>query len=304
MTALLDRPRAATGRPRPRGDGRAAVALLAPAVVLLVAFTYLPAGLSLVASLFDVPLTGRQDWEFVGPDNYLSAVRDPEVHRATLNTLLYCALTIVPSLVIGLGLALLTAGLTRGRSWMSAILFLPFTANLVAMAVVFSWIFAYRGGFANQVLSLVGVGPINFLGDGVTALPTVALVGLWRAASFCMILFLAGLTAIPGVVHEAAAVDGLRGLRKLRLVTLPLLRPTLVLAVVVSTLQAVQVFDTIRVMTDGGPLGASETLLTLTWRTGFEYFRLGPAAALSFLLLVVLLVLGWTRRAAVVRGGE
>jgi multiple sugar transport system permease protein len=301
-------PETTTPRPAPPAskrrptDVRAAALLLAPALVLLALFTYLPAVLSLVASLFDVPLSGH-GWHWVGIGNYESVVDDHEVRRALVNTLVYCLFAIVPSIVVGLGLALLANAVSRGKAAVSTILFLPLTANLVAMAVVFKWLFAFRGGFANQVFGLVGFGPVNFLGDGHWALPTVAAVGVWRAASFCMVLFLAGLTAIPTAIDEAAATDGLRGWAKLRHVTLPMLRPTLVLATVVATLQAVQVFDTIQVMTQGGPLGQTETLLTITWQIGFEYFKVGKAAALSFLLLVFLLIVGWLRRAAVLKEG-
>lgn len=299
-TTALDADRRSVRTRLPR-DTRAALLMLTPALIALLAFTYVPGVLSAVASTFDVPLSAQQDWRFVGLDNYRSVISDPAVRQATWNTILYAAFTIVPSLAIGLGLALMADAVRRGRDVWSAILFLPLTANLVAMAVVFSWIFAFRGGFANQVLSLVGVGPVNFLGDGSTALPTVAAVGVWRAASFAMVLYLAGLTSVPTAVHEAAATDGLRGLRKVRLVLLPMLRPTTVLATVITTLQAVQVFDLVEVMTAGGPLGQTETLLTVTWRIGFRSFQLGRASALSFILLLLLLVIGWLQRRALLK---
>jgi multiple sugar transport system permease protein len=288
---------------RVRGDGRAALGMAGPAIAVLLVFTYLPALLSFVASLFHVPLSA-EGWTWAGLDNYRDVVGDPEVRRATWNTLLYALMTIVPSLAIGLGLALLVTRLRKAGTTVSTILFLPLTANLVAMGVVFHWIFALRGGFANEMLGLVGMKPINFLGDGRFALPTVAAVGIWRAASFCMVLFLAGLTSIPEVIHETAATDGLTGWRKLRLVILPMLRPTIVLAAVMTTLQAVQVFESVRVMTGGGPLGQTETILTTTWRVGFEFFELGKSSALSFLLLLALLALGISRRRTVMQGGH
>jgi multiple sugar transport system permease protein len=296
----------ATGKVRARrahGDGRAAAAMAGPAIAVLLVFTYLPAVLSFVASLFHVPLSA-DGWSWAGLSNYRDVVGDPEVRRATWNTLLYALMTIAPSLAIGLGLALLVTRLRKAGTVVSTILFLPLTANLVAMAVVFHWIFALRGGFANELLGLVGVQPVNFLGDGRFALPTIAAVGVWRAASFCMVLFLAGLTSIPEVIHETAATDGLTGWRKLRLVILPMLRPTIVLATVLTTLQAVQVFESVRVMTDGGPLGQTETILTVTWRIGFEFFELGKSSALSFLLLLVLLAVGISRRRSVMQGGH
>ena len=274
-----------------------------PAIVLLVGFTYLPALLSFVASLFKVPLSGN-GWTWTGLGNYRSVVDDPDVRSAAKNTVVYALMTIIPSLVIGFGLAALVTSLRRAGTIVSTILFLPLTANLVAMAVVFRYIFAFRGGFANEMLSVVGVQPLNFLGDGRYALPAVAAVGVWRAASFCMVLFLAGLTSIPEIIHETAATDGLRGWRKLRLVILPMLRPTIVLAAVLTTIQAVQVFDSVRVMTDGRPLGQTETILTVTWRIGFGFFELGKSSALSFLLLLFLLIVGVSRRRSVMQGGH
>ncbi|MCP9276561.1 carbohydrate ABC transporter permease [Mycolicibacterium arenosum] len=282
---------------------RAALVLIAPAVVLTLLVEYVPTALSLFASFFQIPLSG-DEWTFVGLGNFQAIVVDSDVQQAVWNTFLYCAITILPSLVLGLGGALLINSLSRGRGWVSAVLFLPLTANLVAMAVVFEWIFALNGGFANAALGLVGVSPVNFLGDATTALPTVASVGVWRSASFCMVLFLAGLTTIPAAIHEAAAMDGVRGWAKLRDVTLPMLRTTTVVAVVLTTVQTVQTFETVQVMTDGGPLGETESVLSLTWRIGFGYFQLGAASALSFLLLLFLLALGLYRRRAILRGAS
>lgn len=289
-------------RPRGRLNDRTVGLLLAsPAIALLLTLTVLPAMLSFIGSFYRIPLSGH-DWKFLGFGNYRYIVRDHAVRQAARNTLIYCLMTIIPSMAIGLGLALLTESLGRSRRLVRTLLFLPLTANLVAMAVTFRWIFATDGGFANQLLAMVGMGRVNFLGDSRTALATVAALGIWRQASFCMILFSAGLTTIPGSVHEAARSDGVRGLTKLRLVVLPLLRPTVVFATVISTLSAVQVFDTVNVMTGGGPLGASETVLTVAWRTGFQFFELGRSAALSFLLLTALLVVGIARARSIDRG--
>ncbi|MGW1680967.1 carbohydrate ABC transporter permease [Saccharopolyspora sp. NPDC002376] len=285
-------------------DGRTAAALTTPALVLIGLFVLLPGGLALVGSLFEISLESGVVWTWVGWENFADIITDPDVLQALQNTVVYCGLTIVPSLVIGLALALLNESLTRGRTLVRTLLFLPFTANLVAMAVVFRWIFALRGGFANQILAVLGIAPINYLGDDRYAMLTVAAVGVWRGAALTMVLFLSGLTSIPTAVHEAAAADGVTGWTKLRLVTLPLLKPIMLFATVMTVLHAVQVFDTINVMTEGGPLGATETALTMTWRLGFTYFELGKAAALSVLLLVVLVTVGVLGRRTLVGGGR
>lgn len=302
MTAVLERTRAPAPVRGRRGTGLLAAVLLTPALVLTALFVVLPGLLAFVGSLFRIDLTTGNEWTWVGLENFGLVLGDPAVQQSLVNTLVYCLLTIVPSLAIGLALALLTSSLTRGRTTLQTLLFLPFTANLVAMAVVFRYIFDFRGGFANQLLGLVGLAPVNFLGDTATALPTVAAVGVWRGAALAMIMFLAGLTSIPTAVHEACAADGITGSTKLRLVILPLLRPITVFVTVLTVLQSVQVFDTINVMTGGGPLGATETALTMTWRLGFTYYDLGQGAALSTLLLIVLVGVGVLRRSALSGG--
>ncbi|MCJ0902440.1 carbohydrate ABC transporter permease [Rhodococcus sp. ARC_M6] len=268
---------------------------LAPAGVAIAIFVIIPAVLSLVASFFSVPLAGGS-WRFVGFANFSRVAGDPIVQKALVNTLLYCAMTIVPSLAIGLLLALVATSVSRGRPLIRTALFLPLTANLVAMAVVFRWIFAYHGGFVNEALGFVGITPVNWLGDTNTSLLTVALVGIWRSASFSMMIFTAGLATIPATVNEAARAEGIRGLPKLFRLTLPMMKPTVVFASVLAILGSVQAFDTIHVMTEGGPLYSSETVLTETYKLGFSYFDLGSASALSFLLLVVLVGIGIAQR--------
>lgn len=304
MTAVLEKPASAAPVRTGRGSGLLAAGLLAPALVLIALFVVLPGLLAFVGSLFRIDLTAGNEWTWVGFENFALVLGDPAVRQSLVNTLVYCVLTIVPSIALGLALALLAGSLTRGRTTLQTLLFLPFTANLVAMAVVFRYIFEFRGGFANQLIGLAGIGPINYLGDTATALPTVAAVGVWRGAALAMIMFLAGLTSISTAVHEACAADGITGFTKLRLVILPLLRPITVFVTVLTVLQSVQVFDTINVMTGGGPLGATETALTMTWRLGFTFFDLGQGAALSTLLLIVLVGVGVLRRSALSGGSR
>ncbi|GAA1810006.1 MULTISPECIES: carbohydrate ABC transporter permease [Nesterenkonia] len=280
-----------------KGQGRRhGLLLAAPALVLIFLFMFVPALISLTASFFDVSLSRGIRLEWVGLDNYRFLFEDRDVLLSLRNTLVYSLLTIIPSLIIGLGLAILASSLGRGRRCVQVLLFLPFAANLVAMAVVFRWIFALHGGFANELLGVIGVAPINFLGEEQYSLLTVAFVGIWRNTSLALIIFLSGLTSIPTAIHEACAADGLRGWHKLTSVTLPLLRPFTVFVVVMLILQAAQVFDTIHVMTGGGPLSSSETVLTMVYRLGMQQLKFGEAAALSTLLLITLIAIGIFRR--------
>lgn len=277
--------------------------LLFPALAILTVFVLIPVVLSFVASLFEIPLTGLE-WRFVGLDNYREAFGDEEIRRSLLNTFLYGLMTIVPSIALGLALALLVDSFTRGRTILRTLLFLPVTSSLVAMAIVFQWIFGVRGGFINALLDLAGLRPINFLGNASTALPVVAAVGIWRYAAYNMVIYLAGLTAIPTSIREAVELDGIHGFARIRHIIWPLLAPSTVFVTVITVIQSIQVFETVSVMTAGGPLGATETLLFSIWREGFAFFRLGYAAALSSMLLLLVVIAGLLRRRRVAAGNR
>lgn len=296
-------PRQRSPRRRLRGERLMPTFLLLPAGIAMALFVVVPTLLSLVASFFQVPLAGGS-WQFVGFANFERIATDPAVQRSIINTIVYSVLTIIPSLCIGLALALLAESVSRGRAFVRTALFLPMTANLVAMAVVFRWLFAYQGGFVNQALGFVGFAPLNWLGDADTALLTVALVGVWRGASFSMMIFIAGLATIPTTVQEASRAEGIRGFPRLFRITLPMMQPTVVFATVVAVLGSVQVFDTINVMTQGGPLNSTETILTQSYKLGFGYYDLGAASALSFLLLVVLIGVGIFQRRFLMGGSR
>lgn len=303
-TLLAAEPRATQPRKRrARGPALAPILLIAPAGAGILLFVVVPAILSLVAGFFSIPLAGGS-WQFVGLANFQRVLTDPAILQAIGNTVVYSLLTIVPSLVIGLGLALLANRAGRARPLVRTLLFLPMTANLVAMAVVFRWMFSFQGGFVNEVLGMMGIGAINWLGDPRTSLLTVALVGVWRTASLTMMIFFAGLATVPTSIDEAARAEGVGGFVKLVRVTLPVMKPTVVFAVVMSILTSVQVFDTINVMTQGGPLGSSETILTMVWKLGFGYYDLGAASALSFLLLLALIGVGVLQRRTLAGGAR
>ncbi|MGX6511648.1 carbohydrate ABC transporter permease [Rhodococcus sp. SJ-2] len=274
----------------------APVVMVSPMAILASLFIFLPAVLTFIGSWFSIPLAGGE-WGFVGFANYQKIFGDSRVWQAITNTVLYSLGTIIPSLAIGLLLALLADSLTRGRALVRTLLFLPMTANLVAMAVVFTFMLDFRSGVANSLLGMIGIAPINWLGSTDYSLLTVALVGIWRTASFTMMIFFAGLSTIPDTMHEAARMEGINGWTRLMKITLPVMKPSVVFAVVMAVLQSVQAFDTVRVMTDGGPQHSSELILTMAWRMGFQYFDLGAASALSFLMVVALLAVGiWQRR--------
>jgi multiple sugar transport system permease protein len=271
----------------------AAVPFLAPALVFLVVFLLAPTLLSVFWGGTDKSLT-TSEWTWTGLANLREAVGDSQVGTATRNTLLIVLVSVPLSIIFGLGLAMLVNRVTRGRALVRLLLFLPVTANLVAMSVVFTYVFSPdTTGLANTMLGWIGVAPVDWLGSRSTALIVVGSVGLWRLTSLVFVLYLAGLTAIPGTVDEAAEVDGLRGWVRFRKITWPLLAPTTVFAAVVGAVLSLQTFETVAVLSQGGPNGASETLVYRIFQIGFQpSFRVGYANLLSSLLVVVAIMLG------------
>jgi multiple sugar transport system permease protein len=267
--------------------------LLFPALLGLSVFVLGPALVSAFAAGTDKTLTGPS-FHWVGTANVREAFGDPDFGKSVVNTLEYCALTVIPAVVVGLALALATQQVVRGRGLLRLALFLPVSANLVAIALVFAYMFdPSPQGLANSVVGWFGVDPQNWLGDTSTALPVVALVGGWRLTSLVFVVYLAGLTAIPGSVYEAADVDGVRGFARLRHVTLPLLAPTTIFLAVFTTILTLQTFETVAVLTKGGPFGSSATVIYYIFQVGFTpSFRIGYASALALLLILAIMMIG------------
>ncbi|MDQ1648367.1 MAG: multiple sugar transport system permease protein [Frankiaceae bacterium] len=270
-----------------------AMPFLAPALVFLVVFLLAPTLLSIFWGGTDKSLT-TSHFQWTGLANVREALGDDQVAKATRNTLLVVLVSVPLSIAIAIGLASLVSRITRGRAVVRLLLFLPVTANLVAMSVVFQYVFSPDStGLANNFLSVFGVAPIDWLGSPTTALLVVGSVGLWRLTSLVFVLYLAGFTAIPGSVDEAAEVDGVRGWVRFRKITWPLLAPTTVFAAVVGAVLSLQTFETVAVLTQGGPNGASETLVYRIFLIGFRpSFRVGYANILSSLLIAVAIIVG------------
>jgi multiple sugar transport system permease protein len=233
-------------------------------------------------------------FNWVGTDNFDQAFNDQDLGQAVRNTLYYCVLTVVPAVVVGLALALAAQRVSRGSAFVRLALFLPVSANIVAISVVFKYIFdSDKDALANTIIGFFGAEPIDWLGDKTWALPVVALVGGWRLTSFVFVVYLAGLTTIPRSVYEAADVDGVRGFARLRHVTLPLLAPTTIFVMVFVTILTLQTFETVAVLTQGNPLGSSATIIYYIYEIGFNgSFRIGYASAVALLLLLAIVAVG------------
>ncbi len=269
--------------------------LTAPAVLLMLVFLVGPLVCLFVLSFTDYQL-GAPAISLVGLANYEEMTGDETVTISIANTLIYVAIVVPASVALGLGAALLIDADGSLRGFYRAAYFLPVMATLIAMAIVWGFMLDPRIGAINFGLKALGLQPLDFLNDRKIVLFTLCGIGIWQSVGFNMVLFMAGLTAIPSELYEAAAVDGARrGGARFRLVTWPMLAPVTLFTVVITAIRAFQVFDTVAVLTGGGPNKASEVLLHTIYSEAFGYFRVGYAAALVVVFLGFILVLSAIR---------
>ena len=260
-----------------------------PAFALLIMVNLLPLIAVLYLSLTDYEF-GALEAKFVGLANLNKALSDPIIRRSLSNTLLYVAIVLPGSVLLALAVAVLVHGRRRTRGFYEVAYFLPVTSTLIAMATVWQFLLHPRLGPVNAALRWFGLAEVPFLSDPAWALPTLAVIGIWQLLGFNMVLFLAGLSAIPKDLYEAAEIDGVAtGIDRFLTITWPLLGPTTMFVIVTTSITAFKVFDTVAVMTRGGPMGSSEVLLYNIYLEGFQYFHTGYAAALTVIFLFFIL---------------
>ena len=289
-----------------------AYAFVAPALGLLAVFFLLPTVAALVLSFTDFDVYAVADLRrlrLVGLANYVRLLGDARFWTALGNTVWFVLVAGPASIGISLAAALLVdAKVVRGRAIFRTILFLPVVTTLVAVAVVWRYLYHPRYGLLNQLLGAVGIDPIDWLGDPAWALPALALLAVWKNFGFNMLIFLAGLQAIPERLSEAARLDGAGRWQELWHVTLPLLAPTFVFVGVITTIGYLQLFAEPYVMTQGGPANSTLSVVLLMYEEGFRWWNLGYGAAVAFvlftLILVVSLVQLWLQRRALASGSE
>ena len=259
--------------------------LLTPATVLIIALLVIPVAIVAVMSLTDWQF-GAATLEWVGLANYRELLTDAVFRKSIANTLVYLVVVTLGSIAIGLGAALLIESDTQFRGFYRTAFFMPVASTLIAMAVVWQFLLHPSAGLVNQVLELVGMTPRNWLNDSRVALYSLAAIGIWQMAGLAMVLFLAGLKSIPQDIHDAGALDGIEHpLDRFRRITWPLLGPTTLFVVTVCAIRALQVFDTVHVLTKGGPNKATEVLLHTIYSEGFSFLRMGYASAMTVVFL-------------------
>lgn len=269
--------------------------LAGPATLAMLTLIFVPVALVAVLSLTDYQFGARRfDW--VGLENYVDLFGSAQGRRAIVNTLIYVAVVIPFSmglaLLVALGLFRLSAFAPALSNLLRAVYFLPVAATLVAMAIAWQMLLHPSIGLVNAVLSGLGLAGQVWLSDRGLVLYTLAAIGIWQSVGYNMVLFLAGLAAIPPTLYEAAEVDGAgRGWERFWTVTWPMLGPTTLFVAVITATQAFRVFETVATLTQGGPAFASDTLVYALYREGFVYFKAGYASAITVVFFVVMLVL-------------
>jgi multiple sugar transport system permease protein len=264
-----------------------AYAILFPTLAILTVFRFLPMLQAFYISLSDYDLIRAP--RFVGLENFVDLVQDPVFLNSARVSVSYVVLSCVPVWVLSLALAVLFNREIRARNLFRSAAFMPVVMPMVVNAVV--WTFMYhQDGVVNTILGWFGVDPIPWLRSSRWALWAVIIIGVWRATPYYMIIFLAGLQAIPRQYYEAADIDGAGSWRQFRHITLPLLKPTTLLVMVMSVIVAMKVFAVPLIMTGGGPADSTRVLPLLIYQTAFEFFKMGRAAAMSVVLFAAVMV--------------
>ncbi len=263
-----------------------AYAMLAPDLIGLLTFVFVPIILALYISFFS--WNALSSMTFIGIRNYVSVFRDREWWLSVVRTLNYTAFYVSFVYVGSLGAALLVNSLAgTARGFFRTAIFVPFSVSMVVAGIIWMFIFEEQRGFANSVLRLVGLPVQNYLSNTDTALLWVAVVSAWLVIGYYTIIFIAGLNDIPRSYYEAAEIDGARPLTVLFRITLPQLRHISIFVSVMTAIASFQVFDQIKVMTNGGPANATTVSVFYIYRQAFEYIDLGYSSALAFILFLM-----------------
>jgi len=263
-----------------------------PALLVIALFFGVPVLAALALSLTDFDIYALADIDnlrFVGLGNYIALLQNPLFWKALGNTFYFVLVGVPLSIAASLGAALLLhAKVARARPFFRTALFAPVVTTVVAVAVIWRYLFHTSYGMLNWGLSSLGIAPVDWLGDPAWAMPTIILFAVWKNFGYNMIIFLAGLQAIPEDLYEAARIDGASGWRQFRHVTLPMLGPVLLLVGILTMAGYFQMFAEPYVMTQGGPLQSTVSVLYLMYEEGFKWWNLGNASAVAFLLFVIM----------------
>ncbi|MCM3217494.1 sugar ABC transporter permease [Niallia taxi] len=273
---------------------RAPYLFISPALLLLMMFSLIPIVVAFVISFTDISLVGLSDWSqinFVGIDNYIDIMTDPIFLKSIGNTLFYVVIGVPLVITCSLGIAvLINFGENRFFQFFRLIFYTPSITNVVAVAVVWSYLYNPSFGFLNYLLSLADIPAVPWLQHPVIAKISLIILALWRAIGTNMIIFLAALQGIPKAYYEAASLDGANKWQQLFKITVPMLKFAIFFVTVTTIIGWLQFFEEPFIMTNGGPLDSTTSISLFIYRNGFQFSKLGYAAAGSFLLFIAIII--------------
>jgi len=281
---------------KPLRSQRATAAwLIAPAAVLGITFILIPIALTFALAFTNAKLVSPQGPQFVGIDNFTRLFHDPVFWKSLRNTILFAVFVVPIQAGLALVLALLINVKVRGVNFFRTVYFLPVVTSMVVVSML--WLFMYRpDGLINQLLARIGIDGPDWLGNPTTALAAILFMSVWQGVGFHMVIWLSGLQTIPQDMYEASAIDGAGHWQKFRFITWPALRQTRTFILVTITIQAFSLFTQIRVMTQGGPLDSTSTVVFQAVRSGFDQQQTGYASAISLIFFVLVLAVSLVQR--------
>jgi multiple sugar transport system permease protein len=282
---VLEMKSSSTGKKRDRGP----YLYLAPVLIGLAVFTAGPVIASFLLSFTRWEISTTPVWS--GLENYRALFASELFWQVLGNTGYYVLLYVPFSVLTSLGLALLLNQKLRGLAFFRTIFFLPVVTSMVAAALIWGWLYNSDIGLLNYLLSKIGIVGPRWLEDPRWAMPSLVILSVWKNAGYNMMIFLAGLSSISPEFYEAARLDGANAWQRFRSVTLPLLSPVLFFVVIVTTISAFQVFEQTYVLTRGGPANSTLTLSYYIWQTAFQFFNMGGASSMAYVLFMLLIVL-------------
>ncbi len=262
--------------------------LIAPSYLIYLFFVLLPIAWSIMMSFTDYDL---MRYKFIGLSNYINLFMDKVFVKSVMNTVIYSLLTILPTMVLGLSLAMLLNKKFFGRGVFRTLFYMPNIFSMVAVSMAWLYLYDTNSGIFNNLLKMLGLTPVRWVSSEGTAMLSIALMSIWNGVGYNMILFLSGLQSIPDYLYEAASIDGATRLEKFRHITLPMLSPTTFFVFVMACIQSFQAFGQILIVTNGGPRNATTTIAHQIYQNGFQYYKMGYASAQAVVLMIIIFII-------------
>ncbi|MGN0350873.1 MAG: carbohydrate ABC transporter permease [Roseburia sp.] len=261
-----------------------------PALIPLIVFWIYPILRSVYISF--------TDWDYMSPnynfvffDNFIALFKDQRFYDALWNTVVFTLGTLIPTIVLGLLLALLMQKSFKGSGIIKFILFSPWITPTVAVSIVWTWIYDPSSGIANAILNFFGLPGLQWIKSSQTAMLAVIIVTVWKSLGYAMIFYLSALEKVPKELYEASGMDGAKNWQRFRDVTIPCISPTTFFLMIITMVNSLQAYDQIQILTQGGPSGSTRTLLYMYYQLGFEEFNMGQATAVAIVLILITVLL-------------